>query len=228
MTTAKKLRWWIVGYFLIIGAACVGIAFLPTFPTAKAYIIGFLSAACLAAIAWLIFLTSGSYGWSVGKMGGVTAQAVASTSRRRRGWRLVNGLRYGDRGDIDHVLVGPGGVFVIESKYSTSQARVRNGAVLGITGGDPITQVLEGAHKVQLRLTECSDHFDVKVRPMVVIWGPGRVKIDQGWQMVNDVMLCDGPEDDWWLRELDGEVLDQELIDRIEGYLVGHLEAQPQ
>jgi len=36
---------------------------------------------------------------------------------RKHGWLIVNGLALEGR-DIDHVLVGPGGVVVVESKWS--------------------------------------------------------------------------------------------------------------
>lgn len=97
-----------------------------------------------------------------------------------------------------------------------------------MTGREPIFQSRDGATKVERMLRFGRDRFDVTVRPVVVIWGPGRVVMVQGSQMVDGVLLCDGPEYEKWLRQLDGDVLDEEVIGRIEGYLVGHLEAQLQ
>ena len=47
--------------------------------------------------------------WTAGELRGV----------RRRGWRLVNGVKVRGDSDIDHVLVGPGGVVVVETKWSS-------------------------------------------------------------------------------------------------------------
>ena len=97
---------------------------------------------------------------------------------------------------------------------------------MGVTGGEPVKHAIEGARQVRLRLTGHVDDVEVVVRPMVVMWGPGRVRPDLGWQEVGDVLLCDGPEADRWLRELDGDKLDQDTVAMIETYLMGHLTAQ--
>jgi hypothetical protein len=53
--------------------------------------------------------------------GGLAEQFTATELRalRRRQWHLANGVML-KKGDIDHVVVGPGGVLVVESKYSSS------------------------------------------------------------------------------------------------------------
>lgn len=38
---------------------------------------------------------------------------------RRRGWRLINGLQLRPKIDIDHVVIGPTGLIVIETKWSS-------------------------------------------------------------------------------------------------------------
>ena len=40
-------------------------------------------------------------------------------SLRKRDWHLANGLLLRRVADIDHVVIGPGGVLVIETKYSS-------------------------------------------------------------------------------------------------------------
>ena len=226
-TAAKGLKRPIAVLVAVLIAGSAVIAFLPTFPVVKAFILGFLTAAFLVCIAWLVAVTSGSYGWSLGKMGEeFTAETVVSSARRREGWRLVNGIYFDRHGDVDHVLVGPSGVFVVESKFVTSPCRVEGDRVKGITGREPISQARNGGGKVEKMLRYGRDRFDVTVRPVVVIWGPGRVKMDQGWQMVDGVLLCDGPEGEKWLRELDGELLDPKVVGKIEEFLVGHVEGQ--
>lgn len=224
---AKALKRPIAVLAAVLVGGSVVIVLLPTFPIVKGFILGFLTASFLVAVAWTVLLTSGSYGWSLGKMGEeFTAETVASSARRRNGWRLVNGIYFDMHGDVDHVLVGPGGVFVIESKFTTSNCDVVGGRVEGITGREPITQARNGACKVEKMLRYGRDRFDVTVQPVVVIWGPGRVKLDRGWQMVDGVLLCDGPEGEQWLRELDGEVLSEEVIEKIASCLSGHLDRQ--
>ena len=224
---AKGLKGQIAVLAGIAIVGCMAVALLPTFPTLKAFILGFLIAAFLVTIAWLVHVTSGSYGWSLGKLGEEgTAEVVVSASRRRRGWRLVNGIYFDTHGDVDHVLVGPGGVFVIESKFQTSTCRVEGGRVKGITGREPVSQARNGASKVEKMLKYGRDRFDLNVQPVVVIWGAGRVKMAEGFQTVDGVLVCDGPEHEKWLQELDVDVLDQEVVEKVEMLLMGHVERQ--
>lgn len=46
-----------------------------------------------------------------------------------RGWELVNDLQWPDRGNIDHVLIGPAGVFVLETKSLSGRVSVTDGRV---------------------------------------------------------------------------------------------------
>ena len=223
----KKLWRPIAMFASVLVAISVGVSFLPTSMFLKGFFLGFLTLAVMVIIAWLVAVTSGSYGWSLGKMGEeITAEAVTSSARRRQGWRLVNGIYFDRHGDIDHVLIGPGGVFVIESKFMTGQCRVVGTRVVGVTGREPISQAHDGARKVEKMLKYGSGRFDVTVQPVAVIWGPGRIKMARGWQMVDGVLLCDGPEGDRWMAELDGEVLGEDLIKEIEEFLRNHLDGQ--
>ena len=121
-------------------AASIAFALAPTFVAFRGFAIGFLTAALLAVVVWLLFVSSGSYASYLGKLGeGATADAVCGASRGRQGWRLVNGLPFDGLGDVDHVLIGPGGVYAIESKFTTSPCQVSDGWVDGIYGREPIT-----------------------------------------------------------------------------------------
>lgn len=52
----------------------------------------------------------------------------------RRGWQVAHDIDTG-RGNIDHVVVGPPGVYLLETKNLTGEASVANG-ILTITRGD--------------------------------------------------------------------------------------------
>ena len=86
--------------------------------TFRAFLLGFLAASTLACFGWMVFVMSGSYSRSMGKLG-EEATAEAVTSWRRRGRDGGSWTTYlATHGDIDHVLVGPGGVYAIESKWT--------------------------------------------------------------------------------------------------------------
>jgi hypothetical protein len=196
--------------------------------TFRAFLLGFLAASTLACFGWMVFVMSGSYGKSMGKLGEeATAEAVTSWRRRRKGWRIVNGLYLATHGDIDHVLVGPGGVFAIESKWTTNDCEIKDGAVVRIFGREPVTQARIGARKIEGMLRSPPHRLDVKVIPVVVIWGPGGLRLDRGWEDVGGgVLVCEGRREKSWLPQLGGSQLDEVTIERVTEVLASQLSRQ--
>jgi len=205
----------------------VGFALDPTYLPFRAGAIGFLAASVLGIIFWLLFVSSGSYAWYLGKLGEeATAEVVCGPSRRRQGWRLVNGLGFHGLGDVDHVLIGPGGVFAIESKYTTSPCEEAQFGVDGIYGREPVSQATRAAQKIQRMLKHGPGRFDVSVTPLVVIWGRGRLKPPKGSTVINGVLVCDGTRSGDWLSLLADEQLDDQTIHAIERELLTYLDRQ--
>lgn len=91
-----------------------------------------------------------------------TAQEVQPL--REHGYEILHHSGLGP-GDIDHVLVGPGGVFVIETKWSS---KAWDGQSPHITLSPGLRQVRQSAHK--MRLT--ANRFGVRaVVPVLAVWG---------------------------------------------------------
>jgi hypothetical protein len=90
-----------------------------------------------------------------------------------------------DAYDIDHVIVGPAGVFVIETKFRSGHGKIefRNGDGLFVGGqkqaDDPLKQVRSNARDVSRLLKEyCAKYF--WITPLVVFVGDWKVK--NNWQ----------------------------------------------
>lgn len=84
---------------------------------ARTFCLGALLASGFWAMAMLSVVLSGAAPKLAGQ---VAEQQVAQVLRnvRRRGWRLANHVSIIDgRGDIDHLVIGPCGVLVVETKY---------------------------------------------------------------------------------------------------------------
>jgi Nuclease-related domain len=85
--------------------------------------------------------------------------------------------------NVDHVVVGPGGVFAIETKFRSGQGVItfRNGEGLFVGGfpeeKDSLNQARGNAAEVN-RLIKENCHIDVWVKPVVVFVGDWRVKND--------------------------------------------------
>jgi hypothetical protein len=106
-----------------------GIMLLPL-PVMRAFLAGVLCTSAVAILVFWVVLASGS----VPMMMGETAEQWTAAELRRipgAGWRLVNGVRLG-RGDIDHVLVGPGGLFVVEISITVCSTPSSTGHTLAV------------------------------------------------------------------------------------------------
>jgi len=78
-------------------------------------VVGAIGAATVSMLAlWVTLVTGTAYR----SMGATAEEWTASELRplRRRRWRVANHVALG-RPDIDHVLVGPGGVIAVETKW---------------------------------------------------------------------------------------------------------------
>lgn len=222
----SNLSLWIL-LVLVVTVCLVVFALLPMPGAIRGFWIGFLVASALAGFVWMLQILSNTHGWSVGKLGEeATADAVASWRRRRQGWRLINGLYMGSHGDVDHVLVGPGGVFAIESKWTSRRCYIERATVKGLVGREPVSQARTNARNVEELLRHGLPHLDTTVRPVVVLWGSGRVRFEDGWSELNGVLVCDGPRKKLWLKRLDSQMMWRTEIEAIADVLEERLAQQ--
>jgi len=218
---------------LLLGGAAVAIVvgfafFLQPLPLwVRTFELGALFAASLAAMAWIVHIASGMHGRHLGRVGEVsTGTTVVNWRRRRRGWSLTHGLYFEHHGDVDHVLVGPGGVFVLESKWVSAPCHLENGEVKGVAEREPVAQARCGARKVDLLLRYGRSRLDVEVRSVVIMWGPGAPPLPDGWIDVAGVTVCEGRRSRKWLPRLDERHLEPEIADRAESVLRAQLDRQ--
>jgi hypothetical protein len=140
----------------------------------RTFELGVFLTAMFGTTAWILHPATGRHNQVVGKMGEeLTGEPVLGHRRRRVGWRLANGLYFERHGYVDHVLVGPGGIFALESKWTSTPWALDQAQISGSDGRDPIAQARDGARKVERLLRYGPERFDVTVHPVVVVWGPG-------------------------------------------------------
>lgn len=90
----------------------------------------------------------------------------------------------GSRANIDHVVIGPTGVFTIETKRYASGVRIRHGRV--VAGGAARSGIVTQA---QRQATAVSDRLGRPVTPLIVVHGG----VDVGWfgsAVVDGVRIC--------------------------------------
>lgn len=175
----------------------VGVASLMPTGFLKGLVVGgFLVASVAALWSWTVQVT----GTAPVMMGDVAEQWTAGELRKlhARGWRLVNHFVLA-KDDIDHVLIGPGGMYIVETKWSASswqadfgQARLR----------DAITQASTNARS--LRLWHPVKSSRVPVDAVVVLWGGGVKAWEESERIrqIGGTTVVTGPALSTWTRQL--------------------------
>jgi hypothetical protein len=151
-----------IGLFLVT----VVVAWLMPTAFLRGLAAGVTSVAGLAMLwSWTLQVT----GTAPVMMGDMAEQWTAGELRklRPRGWRLVNHFVLA-KGDIDHVLVGPGGGYAVETKWSATSWRSDFGQ---IRLREAVAQAQTNARA--LRLWHPLKSRRVPVEPVVVLWGGG-------------------------------------------------------
>jgi hypothetical protein len=147
--------------------------------------------------------------------GALGEQRTAKTLRRleRDGWHAVHDLERRANGNVDHLLIGPRGVFILDSKLYGGATRVDDSGVLTVTPHDDsaITwtfrdhhENLQIAKRVVARALARRAHITVpQPTPVVVIWArfPQRSTVSRGVAYVAGADLVD-----WLLTENKGSL----------------------
>lgn len=177
-------------------------ALLPTPSWWRGFCVGVLVGSLAVAVTWLIHLFSGSSNALFGTLGETaTAEELQSRRMKRSGWHLVNGLTFAGHGDVDHSLVGPGGIFAVESKWTNQEWEIgspRRSRALS----DALVQARLGASKIASTLRAHHLASDHTVHPVVVIWGPGAPIIPGGRINLDGVEVVEGRHLRSWARSL--------------------------
>jgi hypothetical protein len=135
---------------------------------------------------------------------------------RRHGWRSIDGVEF-DGYDVDHVALGRGGVYAIETKRTSIPWTVDDQGVVAPTR-DPLDQAARGARSIRLLLTTYG--IKVDVRPALILWGQGAPDTGGG-RVVRGVKVLTGRESRQWNEALPPSdiPLDIRTVDAIESAL---------
>lgn len=152
--------------------------------------------------------------------GALGEQRTAKALRRleRDGWHAVHDLERQANGNVDHLLVGPRGVFILDSKLYGGATRVDHSGVITVTPHDDSTitwtfrdhhENLQIAKRVVARALARRAHVSVpQPTPVVVIWArfPQRSVVSRGVAYVAGADLVD------WLCTGDKALLSRSQI----------------
>ena len=152
--------------------------------------------------------------WRIGAIG---EEKVADQCKKLANadprWRFVHAVPVGDRGsDIDHVVIGPGGVFTMNAKHHP-RAKIWVGGDTLMVNGQRQPYVRNSRHEAQRasRLLSAACDLDVPVEGVIVPVRASEVKV-KTWP--DGVHVVSHHQVARWLR-MRREVLDQARIDVI-------------
>ena len=210
----RRRVWWAFPLIAIVPIIVV----LPLAALTGASHVGFLIGFGLGsgvAAAMMLFDSPPRYieSWRVGYDG---EEDTARKLRRlvNEGWTLFNDIATA-YGNVDHVLVGPPGVFLLESKRLSGRVRVEAGSLVVCWHEDPEDGyenrgIAGRARGAAFDLHAClrDAGFNVWVQPVVVIWG----------DFEQTSVECDRVE---WVR---GDAIAAALVARLTEYAPQELE----
>ncbi|HWI03917.1 MAG TPA: nuclease-related domain-containing protein, partial [Acidimicrobiales bacterium] len=125
---------------------------------------------------------------------------------RRGQWKVIHRVLFRQAEDIDHIALGPAGLFVIETKWSSNDwisSRQRARLL------ESIEQVRENARITRLFLRK--DLGDVTATPVLVLW-PSDGQMQE--REIEGVTVLPGDQLTGWLRRRPTGALDDETVVR--------------
>lgn len=157
----------------------------------------------------LVVVMAGTGPWLLGVYG---EQWTSDALRKLRhdGWRLIERVPL-EYGDIDHVLIGPGGVFAVESKNTAGRWALDD---LDGRIADAVRQARRCADRLRVLLMEHSIRLRTGVRPLVVLWGPASFNSST----IDGVEVVHGPVLTHWRTTLgDGQLTPEQMDSAFDG-----------
>jgi hypothetical protein len=146
----------------------------------------------------------------------------------RDGWRLINGLRLNPSVDIDHVAIGPGGVLVVESKWSAYPWPLNGYGPKFMEG-----QLKNAAQRAQESAKALREWLrePIPVKSLAVFWS-GAESRGSGWDIWRDghTVLVHGPDLYRWLQDETSGLreVEKDVIDRLWLQLTRRMDEQDQ
>ncbi|GGT35208.1 nuclease-related domain-containing protein [Streptomyces atratus] len=115
--------------------------------------------------------------WALGLIGERTTGRRLN-SLRRHGWRILHAIQWPSKSDIDHLAIGPSGVFTINSKRHKGKT-VWYGDRAITVNRSPTRHVAtsEGEARRTARALSSGCGFSVSVRPVIAVVGASKISV---------------------------------------------------
>ncbi len=177
----------------------------------------YVGAACISGpwlVAIFVILWTGVGNTMMG-LEGENFTAEAFKKYRSKKWILINGMKTKKDSDIDHVLIGPAGVFVIETKWSYEKWPLGEyeNSFMWERLMSAISQARINRDRFVFRFGK--DLQDIRPRPICVLWSSEYSAERPVSFQYGGVQIVFGPDIDSWMETLSDNSLDQSQIDHL-------------
>lgn len=167
---------------------------------------GAAASSVLWAIGWVVVLASGSTSWLQGDLGEQWTQGELAPLRRK-GYRIVHHFQLKGDADLDHVVIGPPGVVVVETKGGGTDWNQRREEA---RVGEAVMRVKERSRSMRLWLLR--EFPAAPVAGAVALW-PARDSM--GSYTRDDVTILPGTELRRWIEDLPSRSLSPADVEAI-------------
>lgn len=184
---------------------------------ARGLFLGIMGASSLWLVVVGVIVWSGISPLIMGIQGEATTADVLKEFKGTD-WHLIHGMRFPGSGDIDHVMVGPSGILVFETKWSAHRWPMKNERWPYITGQlvKAIGQAKKNRDDLRINLESVDD--GVPIYAICVLWSATDSSKDRPWfyrQSPDFVYGVRGPELSGWLKDLRKNALAPDRVSSI-------------
>lgn len=180
----------IVG-FLVVWLA---VAFALSWVQRTEFFQGFFAGLMIGILGLFVMVFLVATGIAQRQMGGAAEQWTAELFNEldRGRWFVAHDVSFGSV-KIDHVLVGPGRIYAVETKWTSWQGNTRF-----------VKGALACAERNAVKLSSLLASHDLlrKVTPLVVVWGPHTREMQAEPEWLDGVGLVAGVHAESWLSKL--------------------------
>lgn len=224
----------VLAYILLLVGELAGMKALGvrTNGSGLAFLLGFILATFLCAVLYITIVFTGAASYLTGGIAERwTKREFASLGSA---WQIFSNVPFsvgfGDRSyvvDVDHIVVGPYGVLVLETKF-TSLPIDLGAEPLERQLTEAMLQVEDNAGRVKALLHQVDP--DLPIRPVVIFWGrqvkSAGASIRRVEGRAEDVRIIHGGRSKEWRTKLvEREVLTREVVarvsEKVEAYVAG-------
>ena len=212
-----RKHWWrlLLVYLLTLGAAISPTLLFVDNQLLAGYAIGTAATGIAAALLIAMIIQTGTGPTMAGEWAELwTAQALRPLSSA--GYHLINHVQVDDYGDVDHVLLGPQGIYLIETKWSATAWELTNPVLQGA-----VRRMHFKAREVRRQL---SDLPPAAVVPVVALWGQAAAAASTGTGVHKlkdfDSNVMAGMQLERWLLGRGRGALTPELTERARAHFV--------